>query len=109
MLRTGERTFEVAAIPINEADRSAVVVLFDDRTDERRLQDQLVQSEKMSAVGQLIAGIAHDLNNPLASVVGFADFLGELPDIPPQLREPLNVIREEAERASSIVAMVRSR
>src|SRR5690606_20739214 len=86
MLRTGERTFEVAAIPINESDRSAVVVLFDDRTDERRLQDQLVQSEKMSAVGQLIAGIAHDLNNPLASVVGFADFLGELPDIPAHLR-----------------------
>ena len=103
MLRTGDRTFEVAAVPISEADRSAVVVLFDDRTEERRLQDQLVQSEKMSAIGQLIAGIAHDLNNPLASVVGFADFLGELPDVPPQLREPLNVIREEAERASGIV------
>ena len=38
------------------------------------LQDQLIQSEKMSAIGQLIAGIAHDLNNPLASVVGFADY-----------------------------------
>lgn len=103
MLRAGERTYEVAAIPISEADRSAVVVLFDDRTEERRLQDQLVQSEKMSAVGQLIAGIAHDLNNPLASVVGFADFLSELPDVPAHLREPLSVIREEAERASGIV------
>jgi two-component system NtrC family sensor kinase len=102
-LRTGDRAYEVGAVPINEADRSAVVVLFDDRTEERRLQEQLVQSEKMSAIGQLIAGIAHDLNNPLASVVGFADFLGELPDVPPQLREPLSVIREEAERASSIV------
>lgn len=103
MLHTRDRTYEVGAVPINEADRSAVVVLFDDRTEERRLQDQLVQSEKMSAVGQLIAGIAHDLNNPLASVVGFADFLGELPDVPAHLREPLNVIREEAERASGIV------
>ena len=86
-LRTGDRAYEVGAVPINEADRSAVVVLFDDRTEERRLQEQLVQSEKMSAIGQLIAGIAHDLNNPLASVVGFADFLGELPDVPPQLRD----------------------
>ena len=45
-----------------------LVLLFDDQTERRRLQDQLIQSEKMSAIGQLIAGIAHDLNNPLASV-----------------------------------------
>ena len=57
----------------------------------------------MSAIGQLIAGIAHDLNNPLASVVGFADFLTEVPNVPATIREPLTVVREEAERASSIV------
>jgi two-component system NtrC family sensor kinase len=80
-----------------------VVLLFDDQTERRRLQDQLIQSEKMSAIGQLIAGIAHDLNNPLASVVGFADYLTEVPNVPPSLREPLTVIQEEAERASNIV------
>lgn len=102
-LRTGDRTFAVSAVPISSTDRSAVVLLFDDQTERRRLQDQLVQSAKMSAIGQLIAGIAHDLNNPLASVVGFADFLKEVPQIPPSLREPLTVIQEEAERASNIV------
>ncbi len=102
-LRTGERTFAVTAVPITSTDRSALVLLFDDQTERRRLQDQLIQSEKMSAIGQLIAGIAHDLNNPLASVIGFADFLGEVPHVPPALREPLTVIREEAERASNIV------
>ena len=102
-LRTGERTYAVTAVPISSTDRSAVVLLFDDQTERRRLQDQLIQSEKMSAIGQLIAGIAHDLNNPLASVVGFADFLTEVPNIPPSIREPLTVVREEAERASSIV------
>ena len=80
-----------------------MVLLFDDQTERRRLQDQLIQSEKMSAIGQLIAGIAHDLNNPLASVVGFADYLTEVPNVPPSLREPLTVIQEEAERASNIV------
>jgi two-component system NtrC family sensor kinase len=102
-LRTGDRTYAVTAVPISATDRSTLVLLFDDQTERRRLQDQLIQSEKMSAIGQLIAGIAHDLNNPLASVVGFADFLGEVPNVPPQLREPLTVIREEAERASNIV------
>jgi PAS domain-containing protein len=82
-LRTGERTYAVIAVPITSTDRSALVLLFDDQTERRRLQDQLIQSEKMSAIGQLIAGIAHDLNNPLASVVGFADFLREVPHVPP--------------------------
>ncbi|HTG51039.1 MAG TPA: ATP-binding protein, partial [Gemmatimonadales bacterium] len=102
-LRTGDRTYAVTVVPISSTDRSTVVLLFDDQTERRRLQDQLIQSEKMSAIGQLIAGIAHDLNNPLASVVGFADYLTEVPSVPAALREPLSVIQEEAERASNIV------
>src|SRR5204862_1497960 len=100
-IRAGERTLSFTAIPM--AEPGSAVLVFEDQTERRRLQDQLIQSEKMSAIGQLIAGIAHDLNNPLASVVGFADYLTEVPSVPPALREPLSVIQEEAERASNIV------
>ncbi|HXE58539.1 MAG TPA: ATP-binding protein [Gemmatimonadales bacterium] len=100
-LRAHERTFSVTGFPVDSD--GAVVLVFDDQTERRRLQSQLIQSEKMSAMGQLIAGIAHDLNNPLASVVGFADFLAESPDVPPRLREPVRVIQQEAERAAKIV------
>ena len=100
-VRAGERTLLVSAIPSGEP--GAMVLLFEDQTEKRRLQEQLLQSEKMSAIGQLIAGVAHDLNNPLASVVGFSDLLGEAGDVPPRLAEPLAVIRQEAERASAIV------
>ncbi|PYO87571.1 MAG: hypothetical protein DMD58_14630 [Gemmatimonadetes bacterium] len=100
-VRWGERTLLVTAIPAGEP--GAAVLLFEDQTEKRRLQEQLLQSEKMSAIGQLIAGVAHDLNNPLASVVGFSDLLGEAADVPPRLAEPLAVIRQEAERASAIV------
>jgi two-component system NtrC family sensor kinase len=100
-IRAGERTLSFTAIPM--AEPGSAVLVFEDQTERRRLQEQLIQSEKMSAIGQLIAGVAHDLNNPLASVVGFSDFLAELGDIPPQFAEPLQVIRLEAERAATIV------
>ena len=100
-VRSGDRILLVTAIPTGEP--GAAILLFEDQTEKRRLQELLLQSEKMSAIGQLIAGVAHDLNNPLASVVGFSDLLGEAADVPPRLAEPLAVIRQEAERASAIV------
>jgi two-component system NtrC family sensor kinase len=102
-LRLGDRVYSASVAPLPGPSGADVVLVFDDQSDRHRLQDQLVQSEKMSAIGQLIAGVAHDLNNPLASVVGFAEFLSERPDVPPALREPVTVIRDEAERASGIV------
>jgi two-component system NtrC family sensor kinase len=102
-LRAGERNFAVTGFPVRGTVDPMSLLVFEDQTDRRRLQNQLVQSEKMSAIGQLIAGVAHDLNNPLASVVGFADLLAESEDVPARLREPLRVIRDEADRAAGIV------
>jgi two-component system NtrC family sensor kinase len=103
-LPAGDRLFRVSALPLHDAGAATAVLLFDDQTLTHRLQEQLIQSEKMSAVGQLIAGVAHDLNNPLASVVGFADYLVENSGAaPPEMLEPLRAIQQEAERAANIV------
>jgi signal transduction histidine kinase len=103
-LRAGDRLFHLSALSLREAGPASVVLVVADQTEKRRLQEQLVQSEKMSAIGQLIAGVAHDLNNPLASVVGFSDYLVETSNAaPPEMIEPLRAIQQEAERAANIV------
>jgi two-component system NtrC family sensor kinase len=58
-----------------QGDPKGVVVLARDRTREKQLQDQLNQSEKLSAIGTLVSGVAHELNNPLAGILGFAQLL----------------------------------
>src|SRR5690606_14921593 len=101
LMHLGPRT--IAATTFRATASGRAVLLLEDQTERRLLQDRLLQAEKLSAIGQLIAGVAHDLNNPLTSVVGFADFLAESADAPPRIREPLRVIQQEAERASKIV------
>jgi len=101
-IRTDRRSFAVRAHAV-ESDPGTSVLLIEDVTDTRRLQEQLLQSEKLSAIGQLIAGVAHELNNPLASVLGFADFMSESRQTPEALTEPVRVIQHEAQRAAGIV------
>jgi signal transduction histidine kinase/DNA-binding response OmpR family regulator len=69
----------------------------------KRTQAQLIQSTKLAAIGELAANIAHEINNPLTSVLGFASYLAER--IPPggPMREELSLIQEEAGRARDIV------
>jgi two-component system, NtrC family, sensor kinase len=100
-IRAERRIFSVTAHRISGDPGS--VLLIEDVTDTRKLQEQLIQSEKLSAIGQLIAGVAHELNNPLASVLGFADYLAEAATLPENLVEPLRVIQQEAQRAATIV------
>ncbi len=101
-IRSEKRTFAIRAHAV-EGEDDASVLLIEDVTETKRLQEQLIQSEKLSAIGQLIAGVAHELNNPLASVLGFADFLGESDQTPAALVEPVRVIQHEAQRAAGIV------
>jgi signal transduction histidine kinase len=73
-----------------------------DITEERRLREQLIHSERLSAVGQLVAGVAHEINNPLQAVMGFAELLIGA-ETSPDIRRDLEQIRVDANRAAKIV------
>lgn len=97
----GGRFLRLAMAPLHAGD-GAIVVLVEDVTQQRALEAQLFQNEKMAAIGQLVSGVAHELNNPLTSIAGLSEFLLEQAPATDASRH-LRVIHEQAERAGRIV------
>jgi two-component system NtrC family sensor kinase len=80
-----------------------VVALIEDVTERRAIEAQLIQSEKMAAIGQLVSGVAHELNNPLSSIAGLSDYLLNRESTTPSEKKHFSLIHEQADRAGRIV------
>jgi signal transduction histidine kinase len=100
-LRLRERTQEAARLYEEAVERNKELAEINARL--AAAQAQLVQSEKLAAVGQLTAGIVHDVKNPLAVIKGLAEEAAEDPNIDEFTLEALHTIRESATRANTIV------
>ena len=100
-LRLRERTAEAARLYAETIERNKELADINARL--QTTQAQLVQSEKLASVGQLTAGIVHDVKNPLAVIKGLAEELHEEIGIDPSTRAQLATIRDSASRASNIV------
>ncbi len=98
------RMLRLTAAPLSEPlDGTATIILIEDVTEQRALEAQLIQNEKLASVGQLVSGVAHELNNPLTSIAGLSEFLLERKDLRASDREHLRVVHEQAARAGLIV------
>src|ERR1700675_1898288 len=97
--------FSISLSPMRD-EQSAVnilVVVMTDITDAVLLQAKLAHSERMATIGRLVSGVAHEVNNPLAAILGFTDLLLENPEVPPSAREDLQIILQETQRTKDIV------
>ncbi len=73
------------------------------RQELQSLQRQVIRQERLAAVGQLVSGVAHEINNPLQAILGFAELLQVQGDVPDSIKPDLRLIQKESARACAII------
>ncbi len=108
--RVGRQIFEIIARPVEPDGGSRVpeywVLVINEVTQEREVQAQLQQQERLAVVGQLAAGIAHDFNNILATIVLYAQMVNRSPALSEREREQLQVITQQGWHATRLIEQI---
>ena len=91
--------FDEGEVTLLEATAQQIAIAL----DNARLSSELVHAEKLSAVGELASGVAHEINNPLTTILGLAQLLLSRADVTPAVHERIALMADEASRAAGIV------
>jgi len=91
----------VTGARIMHGGRLAGLISFTDITEQKQQNERLMMADRLASIGELAAGAAHELNNPLTSIIGFSQLLMEK-DIPDDIREDLTLVYSEAQRAANV-------
>jgi len=104
-LKHGDKFLEISLSPLVDFETGEVfgtIVVSEDITEKKKLEAQLIQSTKMSAVGQLAAGIAHEFNNILTGIIGYTSFAMSRDSVD-QIKRDLKIVEKASSRAVEIV------
>jgi PAS domain S-box-containing protein len=106
LTKSGERRHIEASIA-PKLDEHGVIVGFrginNDVTERRAMEQQVLLTNKLASIGELASGVAHELNNPLTTVIGYAQLLIESKDVPDHIKSDLDKVYQESRRAAKIV------
>src|SRR6266436_4937830 len=95
--------FNFSPLSDEKGNIEGVVLSGRDVTDLKRLEEQLIQAEKLAAMGQMLAGVAHELNNPLTAILGVTELLREREGTDDSTKRQLELTHRQARRAARIV------
>lgn len=100
----GWRTFRANAGPLTDAEGKVIGIVASARdvTESKRLEQQLLQSEKLAAIGQMVSGVAHELNNPLTAILGMSDLVRERATDDASRRQ-IELVQKQARKAVGLV------
>ncbi len=97
------RILGYTAAPLAGREVGGRVILFQDLTELRQMEETVRRADRLAVVGGLAAGLAHEIRNPLASMCGSIEILGSAPGLDEQERRLMQVVRSEAERLEALV------
>jgi len=100
------RTFQITAAPIKKDDGDSFVQIIQDITEKKELEEDLIQAQKMEAMGTLAGGIAHDFNNILSAIIGYATMARMREKESSRLARDLDSILKASNRAADLVKQI---
>lgn len=105
-LPSGKTAFFNASMHPIKDDKGHVIKLFgtvQDITERKKMEEQMLTNAKLASIGELAAGVAHEINNPLTIVIGYAQLLSDREDVPEDIKQDLDRIYQSSQRVVRIV------
>ncbi|MGA3287848.1 MAG: PAS domain S-box protein [Bacteroidota bacterium] len=102
----GGKIFQISQVGMMYEGKKAILEVFQDITEQKKLHQELIQSQKLLSIGTMAGGIAHDFNNILAIILGYSSLLHSIKDNPEKFSQGVTAIRQAVDRGAGLVRQI---